>query len=142
MEQSSCFVRTASTPAGNFTNSGTFASKMLLTYAQTGLTVACDRSVLSPTVSWRSPLATYLRFPGRRFYINRPFNNCPDDRTYIAVLTDKPERKCQYDQRESYPQFIYSKLNGSGNPMLTEEFSTADKFVIRARYSIDAIDTI
>ncbi|KAH3750341.1 hypothetical protein DPMN_184862 [Dreissena polymorpha] len=61
MAPSSCFVRTASTPAGNFINSGTFAAKVLLICAQTRLTVACDRPMLSPTVSWRSPLATYLR---------------------------------------------------------------------------------
>ncbi|KAH3706022.1 hypothetical protein DPMN_065401 [Dreissena polymorpha] len=61
MAPSSCFVRTASTPAGHFTNSGNFAAKMLLICAQKRLTVACDRPVLSPTVSWRSPLATYHR---------------------------------------------------------------------------------
>ncbi|KAH3887359.1 hypothetical protein DPMN_011375 [Dreissena polymorpha] len=58
MAPSSCFARSA--PAGNFTNADTFASRMSLTCgcAQTRLTVACDRPVLSPTSGLPAPLYT------------------------------------------------------------------------------------
>ncbi|KAH3754056.1 hypothetical protein DPMN_188715 [Dreissena polymorpha] len=61
MAPSPCFTRAASIPVGNLTKSATFAANIALTCAQTLQTVACDRPVLSATVSFRSPLATYRR---------------------------------------------------------------------------------
>jgi hypothetical protein len=48
----------------------------------------------------------------RRFYINRNYGGCANDRGHLAVINSAVSKPvCLFDSQPSYPAFIYSKYN-------------------------------
>ena len=54
------------------------------------------------------------RAHGRQFYINVGHYMCPEDLSYMLALSRSDNQaSCFYDQQPTYPQFFYSKIDGS-----------------------------
>ena len=54
------------------------------------------------------------RLYGRQFYINILHKGCPADLSYMLALSKGDvQASCLYDHQPTYPQFFYSKIDGS-----------------------------
>ncbi|XP_053387674.1 neurocan core protein-like [Mercenaria mercenaria] len=67
--------------------------------------------------------------PWRRFLISRNLGKCSDDSMYTATIVPH-HYDCNYDQHNTYPQFLYSTSNGYGYPETMKGFAAADVMAI------------
>ncbi|XP_060593739.1 uncharacterized protein LOC132748194 [Ruditapes philippinarum] len=71
----------------------------------------------------------------RRFYINRNYGGCPNDRGHLIVINSAvPAPICLFDSQPSYPTFIYSKYN-SVDFFQRRMFGIADFMVVSIKTS-------
>ncbi|XP_060587774.1 uncharacterized protein LOC132743257 [Ruditapes philippinarum] len=73
---------------------------------------------------------TITNLHDRRFYINRNYGGCANDRGHLAVINSAVSKPvCLFDSQPSYPAFIYSKYN-SVDFFQRRMFGTADFMVV------------